>query len=72
VVFEKVSASQAAQESASWLAGGKPMLVDRVGWVVIPDPGTAAAVLHGGEVDWSTTCGERKPRDLGFVRSYAR
>ena len=28
-----------AQEPASWLAGGKRMLVDRIEWVVMPDPG---------------------------------
>jgi len=28
------------------------MLVDRVEWVVIPDPATAAAALQNGEVDW--------------------
>ena len=37
---------------ASWLAGGKRMLVDRIEWVVIPDPATASAALQNGEVDW--------------------
>src|SRR6267143_1220974 len=40
------------QEKTSWLAGGKQMLVDRIEWVVIPDPATAAAALQNGEVDW--------------------
>ena len=28
-----------AQEPRSWLAGGKRMLVDRIEWIVMPDPG---------------------------------
>jgi peptide/nickel transport system substrate-binding protein len=51
-VFEKFADYMPRQEKASWLAGGKQMLVDRVEWVVIPDPATAAAALQNGEVDW--------------------
>jgi peptide/nickel transport system substrate-binding protein len=51
-VFEKFTDYKPRQGAASWLAGGKRMLVDRVEWVVIPDPGTAAAALQSGEVDW--------------------
>src|SRR6266700_7790736 len=51
-VFEKFADYVPRQEKASWLAGGKQMLVDRVEWVVIPDPATAAAALQNGEVDW--------------------
>src|SRR4030088_234600 len=51
-VFEKFTDYVPRQEKASWLAGGKQMLVDRVEWVVIPDPATAAAALQNGEVDW--------------------
>ena len=40
------------QEPASWLAGGKRMLIDRIEWVVMPDPGTASAALQNGEIDW--------------------
>ena len=28
------------------------MMVDRVEWVVMPDPATASAALQNGEVDW--------------------
>ena len=28
------------------------MLVDRMEWIMIPDPATAAAALQSGEVDW--------------------
>jgi peptide/nickel transport system substrate-binding protein len=51
-VFEKFTDYVPRQEKASWLAGGKQMLVDRIEWVVIPDPATAAAALQNGEVDW--------------------
>jgi peptide/nickel transport system substrate-binding protein len=39
-------------EPASWLAGGKKILVDRIEWIVMPDPATASAALQNGEVDW--------------------
>jgi len=51
-VFEKFADYTPRQEKTSWLAGGKQMLVDRIEWVVIPDPATAAAALQNGEVDW--------------------
>ena len=28
------------------------MLVDRIEWLIMPDPATAAAALQNGEVDW--------------------
>jgi peptide/nickel transport system substrate-binding protein len=43
-----------------WLAGPKIAHFDRVEWVVIPDPATAAAALGNGEVDWW----ENPPNDL--------
>jgi peptide/nickel transport system substrate-binding protein len=43
-----------------WLAGPKIVNFDRVEWVVMPDPGTAAAALENGEVDWW----ENPPNDL--------
>src|ERR1700691_2994326 len=51
-VFEKFTDYVPRQEKASWLAGGKQMLLDRIEWVVIPDPATAAAALQNGEIDW--------------------
>jgi peptide/nickel transport system substrate-binding protein len=51
-VFEKFSDYKPREEKASWLAGGKRILVNRTEWVTIPDPGTAAAALQNGEVDW--------------------
>jgi peptide/nickel transport system substrate-binding protein len=43
-----------------WLAGPKIVNFDRVEWMVMPDPGTAAAALESGEVDWW----ENPPNDL--------
>jgi peptide/nickel transport system substrate-binding protein len=51
-VFEKFPDYKPRQEPASWLAGGKRIAVDRLEWVVISDPATAAAALQSGEVDW--------------------
>jgi peptide/nickel transport system substrate-binding protein len=51
-VFEKFAGYVPREEPASWLAGGKRMMVDRVEWIVMPDPATASAALQNGEVDW--------------------
>jgi peptide/nickel transport system substrate-binding protein len=51
-VFEKFADYVPRQEPASWRAGGKRMQVDRIEWIVVPDPATAAAALQSGEVDW--------------------
>jgi peptide/nickel transport system substrate-binding protein len=51
-VFEKFANYVPRQEPGSWLAGGKRILVDRIEWKVMPDPGTAAAALQNGEIDW--------------------
>ena len=54
-VFEKNPDYQPRDEPHSWLAGGKKMLVDRIEWVILPDPATAAAALQNGEIDWWET-----------------
>jgi peptide/nickel transport system substrate-binding protein len=51
-VFERFPDYVPRAEPASWLSGGKRMLVDRIEWVVLPDPATASAALQNGEVDW--------------------
>ena len=51
-VFTKFDGYVPRQEKASWLAGGKNMMVDRIEWVIMPDAATAAAALQNGEVDW--------------------
>jgi len=53
--FEKFAGYVPRDEKASWLAGGKRMLLDRVEWHILPDPATAAAALQSGEVDWWET-----------------
>ncbi|ONG53789.1 ABC transporter substrate-binding protein [Pseudoroseomonas deserti] len=52
VVFERFAGYQPRPEPASWMAGGKRMLVDRIEWLIIPDGATAAGALQTGEVDW--------------------
>ena len=54
-VFERFAGYVPRDEPASWLAGGKRILLDRIEWVVLPDPATAAAALQNGEVDWWET-----------------
>ena len=78
-VFEKFADYVPRQEKASWLAGGKNMLVDRIEWVVMPDPATASAALQNGEVDWwenpdhrSRPAAEEEPQHLGRYRRSAR
>ena len=51
-VFEKFVDYVPRQEPASWLAGGKRIMSDRIEWIVIADQATAAAALQNGEVDW--------------------
>lgn len=51
-VFEKFADYVPRQEKASWLAGGKRMLVDRIEWIIMPDAATASAALQNGEIDW--------------------
>jgi peptide/nickel transport system substrate-binding protein len=51
-VFERFTDYQPRQENASWLAGGKKMMVDRIEWIVMPEPTTAFEALQTGEVDW--------------------
>jgi peptide/nickel transport system substrate-binding protein len=51
-VFEKFADYVPRQEPASWLSGGKNIVVDRIEWIIIPDPATTAAALQNGEIDW--------------------
>ena len=54
-VFEQFADYAPRQEPNSWLSGGKHMLLERIEWIVMPDPGTASAALQNGEVDWWET-----------------
>ncbi len=51
LVFEKNADYVPRTEPANDYAGGKVVKVDRVEWIVIPDPFTAVSALAGGEVD---------------------
>jgi peptide/nickel transport system substrate-binding protein len=51
-VFEKFPGYIPRPEPASWLAGGKRILVDRIEWLTMPDPATASAAMQNGEIDW--------------------
>ncbi len=42
----------ARAEPADGLAGGKVALLERIEWLGIPDPATAAAALQSGEIDF--------------------
>jgi peptide/nickel transport system substrate-binding protein len=51
LVFERFSGYVPRPEPASGFAGGKRAKVDRVEWVIMPDPALAYAALQHGEVD---------------------
>src|SRR6478752_5740108 len=51
VVFVKNPKYKPRNEPPSMLAGGKVAKVDRVEWLAIPDPNTAANALIAGEID---------------------
>ncbi len=50
--FEAFENYSPRNEPANGTAGGRRARVARVEWNAIPDPGTAAAALMTGEVDW--------------------
>ncbi len=50
--FEKNKDYVARNEPSEWWSGGKVMHVDRVEWIIMPDPATASAALQNGEIDW--------------------
>ena len=52
LVYEKFADYIPRAEPASGFAGGKRALVDRVEWLIMPDPAVAFAALRRGEVDF--------------------
>jgi peptide/nickel transport system substrate-binding protein len=52
VVYVRNAQYVPRKEPASWGADGKIAKVDRIEWVYIPDPATAAAAISAGEADW--------------------
>lgn len=51
-VFERFADYVPRSEPASWMAGGKKVSIDRLEWIIMPDPATASAALQNGEIDW--------------------
>lgn len=51
-VFEKFDGYSSRENAGTWLSGAKRMMVDRVEWLIMPDPATASAALQNGEIDW--------------------
>ena len=50
--FEKNADYVPRSEPANWFSGGKVISVDRIEWIIMPDPATASAALQNGEIDW--------------------
>jgi peptide/nickel transport system substrate-binding protein len=50
--FEKFDGYEPRTEEASWMAGGKRIVADRIEWITMPDAATVAAALQNREVDW--------------------
>ncbi len=50
--FERFADYKSRDEPGDWLAGGKRMGFERIEWITMPDPATAAAALQNGEIDW--------------------
>ena len=51
VVYDRNPDYVPRAEPADGLAGGRQVRVDRVEWLIMPDPATAAAALQTGEID---------------------
>ena len=52
VAYAKFAGYVPRSEPPDWATGGKVAYFDRVEWQIIPDPATAGAALHNGEIDW--------------------
>jgi peptide/nickel transport system substrate-binding protein len=51
-VYAKFDKYQPIPGAPDFTSGGKVANFDRVEWIVMPDPATAASALQQGEVDW--------------------
>ena len=51
-VFERFADYVPRAEEASWMAGGKRIVADRIEWITMSDAATVAAALQNREVDW--------------------
>jgi peptide/nickel transport system substrate-binding protein len=54
-VFGRSPHYKPRDEPADWLAGGRRVGFERIEWITMPDPGTAASALANGEIDWWET-----------------
>jgi len=50
--FEKFADYVPREEEASWMAGGKRIVAERIEWITMPDAATVASALQAGEIDW--------------------
>jgi peptide/nickel transport system substrate-binding protein len=69
VVYRRFAGYRPRPEPADGLAGGKVAKVDRVEWIWIPDPTTAAQALIAGEVDALALPSQDMVRVLGSARN---
>lgn len=60
LVYERFADYVPADGPPSLTAGAKKVMVDRVEWIIMPEPATAAASVQTGAVDWL----ESPPPDL--------
>jgi peptide/nickel transport system substrate-binding protein len=60
IVYERFAEYRTAEGPPGLTSGAKHARFDRVEWLVMPEPATAAAALQSGEVDWL----EAPPPDL--------
>jgi peptide/nickel transport system substrate-binding protein len=72
-VFEKFPGYAPRQEPASWLAGGKRIISDRIEWVIIPDAGYGRAAerrsgLVGDTASRPCTATTKEPQRIGGYR----
>jgi peptide/nickel transport system substrate-binding protein len=67
-VQTRFSGYQPRQEAPNGTSGGRFAKLDRIEWLAMPDPGTAASALLKGEVDWVET---PLPDLLGRLRQHS-
>jgi peptide/nickel transport system substrate-binding protein len=51
-VYARFDGYKPRDGASDWTSGGKQVNIERLEWLVMPDPATAAAALQSGEIDW--------------------
>jgi peptide/nickel transport system substrate-binding protein len=51
-VYTRFSDYKPLGEAPEWTSGGKQAHLERIEWIIMPDPATAAGALQAGEIDW--------------------